>query len=128
MAAHEESQHHCEIHAVANLLDPPEIDLAVGEDSFDQCNAQYTDTWQFSDLPSIHSKHRVPVSTIFKTAISLYNIQRTGASHAIFTLFLSGRAWPFLDESLAAFLPSAWTIAGPTLTSVLILDWEETIE
>lgn len=94
-------------------------------------NAQYTHTTQFPDLPSLHSKHGVRASTIFKTAVSLYNVQKTGASHAIFGIALSGRAWPFLDESLAAFLPSAWKIAGPTFTSALEIvrvDWDETFE
>lgn len=95
------------------------------------CNAQYTYASHFPDLPSIHSKHGVRVSTIFKAAVSLYNVQKTGASHAIFGMALSGRAWPFLDDSVAAFLPSAWNVAGPTLTSVLEvvrIDWEETFE
>lgn len=95
------------------------------------CNAQYTHTSHFPDLPSLHSKHGIRISTIFKTAVSLYNTQKTGASHAIFGMLLSGRDWPFLDQSLAAFLPSAWNIAGPTLTSVLEfvkIDREETVE
>ena len=95
------------------------------------CNAQYIHTSHFPDLPSLHSKHGIRIANVFKTAVSLYNIQKTGASHAIFGMLLSGRAWPFLDQSLAAFLPSAWNIAGPTLTSVLEvvkIDCEETVE
>ena len=95
------------------------------------CNGKYIDTRQFPNLSNFHAKHRIRVSTIFKAAVSLYNVQRTAASQAIFGMALSGRAWPFLDGSLASLLPSAWNIAGRTLTSVLEivkLDWEETFE
>lgn len=46
------------------------------------------------------------------------------------SLFLSGRAWPFLHESLARLLPSPKDIAGPTLTmavDMVKIDWNESI-
>ena len=56
---------------------------------------------------------------IAKMAISLFNSCMTGQPHAILTMLMAGRQWPFMSSSIADHLPSPYDIAGPTLASVV---------
>ena len=55
---------------------------------------------------------------VAKMAISLFNSCMTGQPHAILTMLVAGRTWPFMNSSIAEHLPSSYDIAGPTLASV----------
>lgn len=56
---------------------------------------------------------------IAKMAISLFNSYMTGQPHAILTMLMAGRIWPFISSCIAEHLPSPYDIAGPTLASVV---------
>ena len=60
-------------------------------------------------------------STLTNAAIAIFNASVTGSEHAIFATVLAGREWPFIADSLAQLLPSPMSIAGPTLTSTVIV-------
>ncbi|KAK8113362.1 hypothetical protein PG984_013888 [Apiospora sp. TS-2023a] len=84
--------------------------------------------YQF-DCPGLPDlKRRLPggidASTVFKAAMAVVNVARTGHTHALFHNFEAGRgAFPFMPESLAATItpPSALDAAdinGPVMESV----------
>jgi hypothetical protein len=54
-------------------------------------------------------------------AIALFNVQQTGASHAIFNTWESGRSWPFVPDWMSAILPPAMSIDGPTCQWILTI-------
>lgn len=81
-------------------------------------------------IPTIASHHGISTPVLVRTAIALFNTLQTGQSHAIFSMVMGGRAWPFLSPEIANALPSPLNITGPTVssvTSVLKIDPEETI-
>ena len=60
-------------------------------------------------------------STLTMAAIASLNTFLTGSSRAIFGLLLAGREWPFMNNSVARLLPSPYSVAGPTVSSTLIV-------
>ena len=67
---------------------------------------------------------------IVKAAIALFNSIQTDTLTALISVTLSGRSWPFLDESIARYLPDPKLIAGPTLslaTDIVQMKPEESI-
>ncbi|KAL8676110.1 MAG: hypothetical protein Q9186_007338 [Xanthomendoza sp. 1 TL-2023] len=86
---------------------------------------------RLSTLPTISSEHSIPAPAIFLAAIAIFNTTQTGQSHAILSILLAGRAWPFVSPDIAHKLPNPLNIAGPTftyVTSVLQVDKEGTVE
>lgn len=94
-------------------------------------NASLTHYLRLPTLPNILTEHTISAPAIVLTAISIFNVMQTGHSHAILSMFLGGRAWPFLAPEIANTLPNPLNIAGPTftyVTSVVQINTEETVE
>ena len=66
-------------------------------------------------------KNGTSPSTLVNAAIASFNISVNGSKEAIFCALLAGRQWPFINHSLARLLPDPLTIAGPTLTSTVVV-------
>ncbi len=71
------------------------------------------------DLGELRSRHKISAPVLFKAACALLNSHLASSSEVLFTNIQAGRQWPFLDPSLAKYLPNPITIAGNTLASVI---------
>lgn len=81
-------------------------------------------------VAELWSSHAISVPVLFKTACALLNSHLTGRSSALFANSQAGRQWPFVDESMARYLPNPFNIAGPTFTVLLnriSVNWNETV-
>lgn len=58
-------------------------------------------------------------SLFAKSAVVLFNVLTTGASHALFNTWESGRSWPFVPRWMESMLPPAMSIDGPTVQWIL---------
>ena len=67
------------------------------------------------NMAMAYSARGVRTSIAVKMAVCLFNYRKTGHVHAVLTMLLAGRIWPFMDPDIAACLPDINTIAGPTL-------------
>lgn len=124
------------INVLRGALWPPQAVIVQGTDSSNQRSdkSQFelavTVTRRCSFLAEIKSTHGITASLIVRTAIAIFNTCMTGHTHAIFTMPMAGRTWPFLQDSVTQFLPNPVNIAGPTLaatTSILHIRPEETL-
>lgn len=82
------------------------------------------------NLRSCRSGFHVRPAIVTKAAIAMFNCRATGTHAALIAVVVSGRMWPFLDDSVARFLPDPRLIAGPTIsmcTDIIKLDPTETI-
>ena len=70
------------------------------------------------NMAMAYSTRGVRASTAVKMAVCLFNYRKTGHVHAVLTMLLAGRMWPFMDPHITACLPDPNTIAGPTLVSI----------
>ncbi|KAI7190991.1 hypothetical protein D0869_11616 [Hortaea werneckii] len=68
-----------------------------------------------SGLARLQKEHSIAPHIAFKAALAVVNTDWTNTDIAFFRSLESGRQWPFLDNALAAHLPSAADIDGPTL-------------
>jgi len=75
------------------------------------------------NLMKIKSNLGIQPKIVLQTAIAIFNVQTTGVPIAVFNALDAGRKWPFVPEFLSARLPSAASIAGPTLESTLSMTW-----
>lgn len=73
------------------------------------------------DLATVLSRHNVSAPVVFKAACAVLNARLTGERAVHFINSQAGRSWPFLDESIAKFLPNPVTIGGCTLNHVVNL-------
>ena len=64
-------------------------------------------------------KHGIEPSLFAKSAIVILNVLQTGASHAVFSTWESGRSWPFVPRWMEEMLPPAMSIDGPTVEWIL---------
>lgn len=82
-------------------------------------------------LPHLKEKHGVHPSLLTQYALFIFNVLQTGSSHAILTVWESGRSWPFVPSWMESLLPPAMSIDGPTtewiLNMVEVMN-DETIE
>ena len=58
-------------------------------------------------------------SLFAKGAVVMFNVLATGASHALFNTWESGRSWPFVPQWMEQALPPAMSIDGPTVQWML---------
>lgn len=89
-----------------------------------------TEIRRYPSLPRLRNEHGVNGSTVAKAAVAIFNCLQTNQNCALMANFLSGRAWPFLHESLAKLLPSPKEIAGPTVSmavDIVNVDWGESV-
>ena len=90
----------------------------------------YAQTRRLPNLQTCRKEFAVRPAIVTKAAIALYNCRVTGTFTALIAVVLSGRSWPFLDDSIARFLPDPKHIAGPTTsmcTDVIKLDPREAV-
>ena len=66
-------------------------------------------------LGELQARHGIAAHLVFKAALAIANTDWTNTNTAFFRSLQSGRQWPFMDEALAAQLPSAADVDGPTL-------------
>ena len=71
------------------------------------------------DLDLLRSEHGISAPVLFKAACAILTSQLAGTSEVCFAQSQAGRHWPFLDDSIAAYLPNPITIAGNTLALVM---------
>ncbi|KAM0226425.1 hypothetical protein ACHAPA_002806 [Fusarium lateritium] len=72
-----------------------------------------------SGLSKLQESHNVHQSVFTKSAIILFNVLQTGSSHAMLSVWESGRSWPFIPEWMDKLLPPAMSIDGPTVQWIL---------
>ena len=71
------------------------------------------------NMATAYSTRGISASMAVNMAVCLFNYRKTGHVHAILTMFLAGRTWPFMSPDLAAYLPNPTTIAGPTVVTMV---------
>ncbi|KAL8866214.1 MAG: hypothetical protein Q9174_006432, partial [Haloplaca sp. 1 TL-2023] len=59
--------------------------------------------------------HKIPHIIALKAAIALYNTQQTGHPYAFFSNLQMARSYPFIDKTVAAFLPDIMDMPGATI-------------
>ncbi|KAI4168688.1 MAG: hypothetical protein LQ343_006191 [Gyalolechia ehrenbergii] len=64
-------------------------------------------------LPTLKAKHNITAQIIFKTALALFNVHRTGSSQAFFGQPEAARVWPTGQGDPDPSLPNTMDIAGP---------------
>ena len=69
-------------------------------------------------LPELRHK-QITVPTLMKAACALMTAQLSQSPEVVFTQSQAGRSWPFLDESIARYLPSPITIGGMLVVGVV---------
>ena len=57
--------------------------------------------------------------TLARAALAIFNVLRTGQPFALFSTVEAGRRWPFVPAWMAALLPPAMSVDGPTCEWVL---------
>lgn len=75
-------------------------------------------TAHLQDLSSLRSAHAISAPTVFKLACALLTSHLSASPEVTFSQTQSGRQWPFLSPSTAAYLPNPITIAGNTLAVI----------
>lgn len=72
-------------------------------------------------LPQLRklTERGIEPSLFAKSAIVIFNVLKTSASHAVFNTWESGRSWPFVPRWMEGMLPPAMSIDGPTVEWVL---------
>lgn len=70
-------------------------------------------------LARLRETHGVHPSLLTKCGLIIFNILQTGSSQAIFTVWESGRSWPFVPQWMESLLPPSMSIDGPTVQWVL---------
>lgn len=70
---------------------------------------------RLEDLSLIRTTHRISTPVLFKAACAMLNTRLSGTQEALFANTQAGRTWPFMDPTVAPFLPDAITVAGSTL-------------
>ncbi|KPM39603.1 hypothetical protein AK830_g6974, partial [Neonectria ditissima] len=65
-------------------------------------------------LAALRDRHAVQPAVLARAAVVLFNVLQTGASHALFSSWESGRSWPFVPPWMDRLLPPAMSIDGPT--------------
>ena len=75
---------------------------------------------RYRRCPNLAAIGRKP-STLTIAAIASLNAFLTGGSQAIFAILLAGREWPFTNDSVARLLPNSMSVAGPTLSSTVVV-------
>jgi hypothetical protein len=77
-------------------------------------NKGLTRVYILPGLQTLQTTHGIPAHTLLKAALAFANTLWTHSDSAFFRSLQSGRQWPFMDPQLAAHLPSAADVAGPT--------------
>ena len=72
-----------------------------------------------SGVATLTSKYNIFTPVLFKAACAILNSHLSDSSEVCFANTQAGRAWPFLDPSIANHLPNPVTIAGSTLGLVV---------
>ena len=93
-------------------------------------NVQHTKVRKYPTLPKLRSEFGIHASIVAKAAVVIFNCIQTGQNCAIMAQLLSGRAWPYLHDSLEKLLPNPRGIAGPTLSTavdLVVIDWKESV-
>ena len=70
-------------------------------------------------LTRLKERHGVHPSLLTRCGLIVFNTLQTGSSRAIFTVWESGRSWPFVPQWMEALLPPAMSIDGPTVQWIL---------
>lgn len=91
----------------------------IDNDAGDAGRVGIQKTAHLNDLGELRSKHNVSAPVLFKAACALLNSHLTLSREVLFSNSQSGRQWPFLDPSIAKYLPNPVTIAGNTITAAL---------
>ena len=87
-------------------------------------------TRRIPKLQTCRGEFAIRPAIITKTAIAIYNCRMTGILTALIAVVLSGRSWPFLDDTVARYLPDPKDIGGPTVsmcTDIIKLDPGEAV-
>ena len=74
---------------------------------------------RLEDLSRLRTTHQISTPVLFKAACAMMNAHLSGTPEALFANTQAGRYWPFLDETVAQYLPEPITIAGSTLALVM---------
>lgn len=105
------------IHLLKNAVWPPQSTIAPK-------GARPTDVhriWgktQLKHLSELREK-QISTPTLMKVACALMASQFSAGSEVLFVNVQAGRQWPFLDGSVAKYLPNPITIGGMTMTMVM---------
>lgn len=96
-------------------------DVWNGEWELHKSSVQYPRQARVVWLPQLEDlkQHGIQPSLFAKAALALFNVRQTGASHAIFNTWESGRSWPFVPQWMQSMLPPAMSIDGPTASWLL---------
>ncbi|KAI4093479.1 MAG: hypothetical protein LQ344_002892 [Seirophora lacunosa] len=71
------------------------------------------------DLVKLRAEHGITTPVLFKLVCAILNSRLSGSPDVFFAQSQSGRQWPFVDESIARYLPNPITIAGSTLALIM---------
>ncbi|KAL9011226.1 MAG: hypothetical protein Q9173_003910 [Seirophora scorigena] len=71
------------------------------------------------DLGKLRAEHGITTPVLFKLACAILNSRLSGSPDVCFAQSQSGRQWPFVDKSIARYLPNPITIAGSTLALIM---------
>lgn len=93
-------------------------DRILFEGSMSQGVKGFTRRAKVTPMGKLQSEHKVSHAVVIKAAVALLNIQQTGQPHALFANTQLCRAWPFLEQQIADFLPDPMDIPGPTIEYV----------
>jgi hypothetical protein len=66
-------------------------------------------------LETLRIEYDIEPSIVVKTALAIFNVNKTGQQYAIFNCLETGRKWPFAPFWIEQGLPPAMSIDGPTL-------------
>ncbi|KAF7560834.1 hypothetical protein G7046_g3320 [Stylonectria norvegica] len=109
------SKHAEERRKVRNTVWKGEWDARAAEFQYPRCCRVV----RLPGLAKLKERHSVDPSLFAKCAVVLFNVLQTGASHALFNTWESGRSWPFVPNWMETLLPPAMSIDGPTVQWVL---------
>lgn len=74
---------------------------------------------RLEDLSLLRTTYQISTPILFKAACAMLNAHLSGTPEALFANTQAGRYWPFIDETVAQYLPEPITIAGNTLALVM---------
>ena len=74
---------------------------------------------RLEDLSLLRTTHQISPPVLFKAALAMLNAHLSGTPEAVFANTQAGRTWPFIDNTVAEYLPPPITIAGSTLEMVM---------